>query len=212
MSGTSDTRARLAGPSLLVLCAFALWFFILVVRAGSFWAKIAVSSSFLAASALAGMGGRRRGLVRLRVADAVLGLASAGLLYGVFVLGKAILTAILSRAAADISLVYAPRGSLPLWAIGVLLFAVTGPAEEIFWRGYLQSVAVGRIGKVGGLLVTSGLYALVHLCTLNLPLVLAALTAGLAWGSLYLWRRNLLAPIVSHATWGLLIFVLFPVA
>lgn len=211
MSGSSEAPPNLAAPAVLVFCASVFWVFIFVVRAGNFWAKIAVASSLLAASALAGMGGRRRGLVRLRVADLALGLASAALLYGVFVLGKAILTAILARAAADISLVYAPRGSLPLWAIGALLFVVTGPAEEIFWRGYLQSVAAARLGAVGGLLVTSGLYALVHLCTLNLPLVLAALTAGLAWGSLYAWRRNLLAPLVSHATWGLLIFVLFPV-
>jgi hypothetical protein len=196
----------------LVVFAFALWYVIFVVPAGNFWLKITLASSLLAAGSVAAMGEGRAALFRLRLVDLAIGVGSALLLYGIFVLGKVLLTAILPRAGADIGSVYAPRGSLPLWLIGALLLLVTGPAEEIFWRGFLQHTLTARLGRAGGLVAATALYALVHLCTLNLPLILAAATAGLAWGVIFAWRGSAVAPIVSHALWGLLIFVLFPVA
>ncbi len=76
----------------------------------------------------------------------------------------------------------------------------------------LQRTLTDRLGRWGALALSSILYALVHLCTLNLPLVLAAFVAGLGFGALASWRGNLTACVVCHSAWGLLIFVLLPVS
>jgi hypothetical protein len=101
----------------LVVFAFVFWYVIFVVPVGNFWLKITVASSLLAAGSVAAVGERRAALFRLRLVDVGIGVGSALLLYGVFVLGKVLLTAILPRAGADIGSVYAPRGGLPLWLI-----------------------------------------------------------------------------------------------
>ena len=74
----------------------------------------------------------------------------------------------------------------------------------------MHRAAVEPLGAIGGLLVASSAYAAVHVWTLNGPLVLAAFVAGLFWGTLYLQRRTLAAAVVSHALWGVLVFVLWP--
>jgi len=46
---------------------------------------------------------------------------------------------------------------------------------------------------------------------MNVMLILAALSCGLFWGVLN-WRFNSIAVnIVSHLTWDLLIFIIFPI-
>ena len=93
-----------------------------------------------------------------------------------------------------------------LWLIAVLLFFVTGPSEELYWRGYLQRGLSQRLGGFGGYVAATALYAAVHLWTLNVMLVGAAAVAGAFWGLLY-WRLNNLAPvIISHSIWSALIF------
>jgi len=99
-----------------------------------------------------------------------------------------------------------------LWLIGLLLFFVTGPCEEIYWRGFLQRGLMVRLGQNKGWLLASFIYSFVHIWTLNAMLMLAALIAGLLWGWLYKSTHSLWPSMVSHALWGLLIFVLFPLS
>lgn len=206
------SKVILSATGLLVLLAFALWYVVFVVPAGSFWLKISAASTLLAAGSLWAMGARRKTLAGVGWVDLPLGALSAATLYGVFVLGRRVLVAILPDAAVDIGSVYAPRGTLPLALIGALLFLVTGPAEEIFWRGMVQHTLSGRIGAIPAIAVTSLCYGLVHACTGNLPLVLAALTAGVFWGCLYAWTGRVATVALSHSIWGLAIFVVFPMA
>jgi membrane protease YdiL (CAAX protease family) len=105
------------------------------------------------------------------------------LLYAIFWVGKQIALAILPFAADQIQSVYAKREQLDLLSIGLLLFFLLGPSEEIFWRGFVQR----RLG----LPVTTALYALVHIWTLNLILIIAAGVAGLLWGWLYQREQEL---------------------
>jgi membrane protease YdiL (CAAX protease family) len=53
-------------------------------------------------------------------------------------------------------------------------------------------------------------YALVHLPTMNLPLILTALIGGLVWGYIYEQTRTLWPTIISHVLFDLLIFVIAP--
>jgi hypothetical protein len=70
---------------------------------------------------------------------------------------------------------------------------------------------MNRIGRYQGYLLTTAFYAGVHVFSENLILILAALVAGAFWGGLYLWKRDLLAQIISHSFWSAFIFAVFPI-
>jgi membrane protease YdiL (CAAX protease family) len=50
----------------------------------------------------------------------------------------------------------------------------------------------------------------VHAWSGNLPLLLAAFTAGLLWGALFAWTGSLVPGIISHGLWDILVFVVAP--
>ena len=211
LSGMTSTRSSVALIVGSLGLAFALWYAVFGWSGGNFWVKIALAATLLAAISLAAMGSSRVQLEGIKARDIKLGLTSAVLLYVVFWLGKVILTAIFPESGDEIGRVYAPRSETDLWIIAPLLLFVTGPAEEIYWRGYLQRVLMQRVGPASGWLLATLAYALVHIWTLNVPLMLAAFTAGLVWGWIYLVERRLLPVIISHAVWSVAIFVFLPV-
>nr|BAL59351.1 abortive infection protein [Candidatus Acetothermum autotrophicum] len=194
----------------LVLAAFALWYFAFQTDIWNFWVRLTLAAALLATSALV-LTPDRAALFRVRGRDIAIGVASALVLYGIFWLGKQLALVILPFAADQISSVYANRAQLDLLWIGLLLFFLLGPSEEIFWRGFVQRRLSEQFGVPGGWLIATAIYALVHIWTLNLLLIAAALVAGLFWGWLYHRTQSLVTVIVSHALWDMMIFVIFPV-
>jgi uncharacterized protein len=95
--------------------------------------------------------------------------------------------------------------------IFLFLLFITGPGEEIFWRGFFQDQLMNRWGSLPGFILTTLIYAGVHVFSYNLMLILAALVAGAFWGLLYLWKRELLVQITSHSFWSAVIFALAPI-
>jgi len=92
------------------------------------------------------------------------------------------------------------------------MLLVIGPAEEIFWRGYIQESFSRRWGANAGLVVTTLIYALVHISKFNFMLLMAALVAGAFWGLAYrLFPDRLGAIIISHALWDCAVFIWFPI-
>ncbi len=205
MSKESEIRAVV--PT--VLGAFALWYFVFQTEIGNFWVRLALAAALLATAALA-LTPDRATLFRVRSRDIVIGLVSALVLYAIFWVGKQISVALLPFASDQIQSVYANRHQLDLIWVGVILFFLVGPSEEIFWRGFVQRRLSQRSSAPRALLITAAIYALVHIWTLNLMLILAAAVAGLFWGWLYQRQQSLIAVMLSHALWDLLIFVLFP--
>jgi membrane protease YdiL (CAAX protease family) len=136
---------------------------------------------------------------------------SAFILYFIFLLGNKIAPAILPGAKNQVGGIYSLGSGSNRVLIFLLLFFITGPGEEIFWRGFLQDRLMERWGNVGGSLMTTALYAGVHIFSWNLILILAALVAGAFWGLLYLWKRDLLVQITSHSFWSAVIFAVAPV-
>jgi len=60
--------------------------------------------------------------------------------------------------------------------------------------------------------VTSSLYSLIHLPTLNPSLIFVALVGGLVWGYLFTRYKNDLLPcLVSHILFDELVFVVLPI-
>ena len=86
-----------------------------------------------------------------------------------------------------------------------------GPAEEIFWRGFVQERLCGKYGRAGGYLAASLVYAAIHVFGFNFMLFMASLICGLFWGAMYLRYGSVWPGLISHAVWDVLIFVLIPV-
>ncbi len=195
---------------LTVPIAFGLWFFIFAVPAGNFWYKLVFSASILAAIGLFCSRKVLPSLFACKARHLLVGIVSALLLYGVFWIGREVSVMLFPFASGQIEGVYTNKAQLGTATIGLLLFFVMGPAEEIYWHGFVQRVLTGEVGPFKGVLFTTLIYTLIHAVSLNLMLVMAAFVCGVFWGLLYLREKSLVPLIVSHSLWDVLIFVFFP--
>jgi membrane protease YdiL (CAAX protease family) len=143
--------------------------------------------------------------------QAVLGVLSVAVLYGIFYLGNWFVTAILDFASSQVANIYASKAQAPPALIATILVVWIGPAEEIFWRGYIQKSFADRWGSWKGYILASLIYALVHVWAFNFMLIMAALVAGLFWGLLFVRTGSLWPGIISHALWDVAIFILWPI-
>jgi membrane protease YdiL (CAAX protease family) len=184
---------------------FILWYFVFDVPVLDFWTRLSISTlALLLVSAPK--------YAQMKLTSSVPGLAaglvSAILLYLFFWSGFQIVRGI-PAFTQQTSWVYGLRGNTPLSVVSLLLLFPIGPAEEFYWRGLVQ----GRLGRVlsprKALILTSVLYSLIHLSTLNPSLMLVALVGGLVWGYMFNRFKNLFPVLISHIFWDELIFVLF---
>ena len=144
----------------------------------------------------------------LRVA---VGIAIAAVLWGVFWVGDVVSQWLFSFAGGQVDSIYAMKDDTSPAVIALLLLLLIGPAEEIFWRGFVQRSLMLRWGPDAGFLATTAVYALVHVWSGNFMLVMAALVVGFCWGLIYRLRPDSFTSlVVSHAVWDACAFVLFP--
>jgi len=194
---------------LSMVLAAGLWFVTFSLGGPSFWIKISISAAILAAVAV-----RERTILKNKLSfdrkAIIQGMVAAAALYVVFWAGRKISTIVLPFASGQISSIYGKGEGFPTTVIFLLLLFVTGPCEEIFWRGYLQRSLMGRFGEWKGFLVTTFVYAGVHVFSLNFMLIGAAAVAGAFWGLLYMRLGRLDSVIVSHSLWSAVIFAVAP--
>lgn len=167
-----------------------------------------VSVAGLSAYALATEPELRR--ERFKPRDLLVGIGSAGALYGVFRVGDLMARRIMPSGTQDIDSIYQLRHAAPRPAIAAALGLVIGPGEEIFWHGFVQRNLQRRYGRVPAWLLTSTVYGLIHLVSENLTLTGAAGTAGLFWGGIFAREQRLAPLIVSHISWDIWIFLIAP--
>ena len=203
-----------------VLTAALLWFYMFSPWTGgwpNFWVVMSCSAVILTTLGLSFTPDRKELLKIEKPALQLLGgIVIAFALWGIFWIGDKVSAWMFTFARPEVDSVYAMKTGLPTWLIAVLLLCLIGPAEELFWRGYVQRT-MGRI--LGGknpedkaFILTAVIYALVHVWSFNFMLVMAALVAGLVWGLIYRLRPQALpALIISHALWDALVFVLLPI-
>jgi membrane protease YdiL (CAAX protease family) len=141
----------------------------------------------------------------------VIGIISAAILYLVFFAGDRISNLLFNFAAQQVGGVYSNKSLLDPKLIGLLLFFFIGPAEEIFWRGFVQDTLADKFGDNKGWIIASLIYGAVHIIAMNFMLFMAALICGFFWGYIYKKYKSLWPGIISHALWDLTIFVLLPV-
>jgi membrane protease YdiL (CAAX protease family) len=194
-----------------VLLAALLWFVAFYLTWANFWIKISFSAATLAILSLILQPGRKE-RIRIDARAVALGLASAAILYFIFWTGKAVAEVIFPFSGGQIGGIYDKGAGTPLWLIALLLFFVTGPSEELYWRGYLQKNLMMRYGQWQGWLMATAIYAAVHIWSFNFMLIGAAAVAGAFWGAMY-WRlKNLTPVIISHSVWSAVIFAVFPMS
>lgn len=143
--------------------------------------------------------------------DVSVGIVSALLLWIIFFFGDVISKWLFDFAAPQVNSIYQIKDKQNILFISFALVLIIGPAEEIFWRGYLQRNLTKKYGKYVAYLSTALIYALVHIWSFNFMLIMAALICGLFWGLLYMYRHNLVTNILSHSLWDVAIFILFPI-
>lgn len=137
------------------------------------------------------------------------GLFSASVLYAIFYAGDFLLHLFFPHLAQSVGAVYNFKQGMNVQLIALLIILVIGPGEELFWRGLIQPYLTKRWPH-WGVPCHVLLYTGVHLPSGNPSLILAAVVCGLFWGLLYSWRRSLITNTVSHVTWDLLVFLIFP--
>jgi len=208
---TAHTRRQSWGALILLLAlAAGLVGLTFAWSWGNFWLKITASNLALSLLSLI-LRPLAPGELRFRAADLAWGLGSAAALWLLFWLGKAVSTAIFPFASGQIGGIYHQGAGTPLWLVALILFLLTAPCEELFWRRYVQKGLQERLGGGWGWLVACALFAGVHLPSMNFMLMGAAAVAGAFWGLMY-WKLGRVPPVLlSHAVWSPVIFVILPI-
>lgn len=204
-----EWRIRGRAALFTVVLAVVLWYVSFGLRPFNFWLTMAVGAVLLALLTFVFYGApfSTRQVNRRAV---LLGVVSAAALYGIFRLGDLLAAALFSFGPAQIVSIYDLRADTQTWVIVLLLLFVTSPAEEIYWRGFLQRWLNQHLRPVPAWILTAVLYGAVHIVSGNTMLVLAALTAGLFWGYMFMKEESVVPVIISHALWALAVFVVFP--
>ncbi len=177
----------------------------------NFWVMMTCSGLVLTLySAWAGPGWWKE--VRLDLSNILTGVALAAALWGVFWLGEFFSTLLFDFARPQVDMIYGMKDGENPWVLTALMLLIIGPAEEIFWRGYLQKNFSRKWNPDKAFIVTTLMYSLVHISKFNFMLIMAAMVAGIVWGLAYrFFPEKLGAIIVSHALWDCAVFIWFPI-
>jgi len=189
--------------------AAGLWFVAFYLSWLNFWIKISVSAAALAAISLSLQSSGNNFKPRLK--DIFEGIVSAALLWGIFWIGKQISLEAFPFAENQIGEIYSKGEGFNRWNVFFLLLLITGPSEEIYWRGFLQKNLMLRFGELKGWIIATAIYASVHIWSFNFMLIGAAAVAGAYWGLHYRIRNRLLPVIISHSLWSAFVFTLVPI-
>jgi membrane protease YdiL (CAAX protease family) len=173
-----------------------------------FWQRMTATGAALGTLALVGDADLRR--TRIRPGDVALGLASAAGLYGVFHVGDRAARRVMPKGDEEIDEIYALRALRPRGEIAARLALVIGPAEELFWRGFVQRGMQRRLGRWRGAAMAAGAYSGAHVVTGNATLIGAAGAAGAYWSALAAAGMPMGALVVSHVAWDVWIFLIQP--
>lgn len=150
--------------------------------------------------------------VKLSGLNILLGIFIAVALWGVFWAGDKLSQILFNFARPQVDLIYGMKEGESALLLTFLMLFLIGPAEEIFWRGYVQKNLQQRWNPNTGFIVTTAIYALVHAGSCNFMLTMAALVAGFVWGLLYrFFPERFAAIILSHALWDVAVFIWFPI-
>lgn len=177
----------------------------------NFW--YSMSASALLLTVLAFIFSRRTfSTLRIDLTDIVLGIGIAAALWFVFMVGNVASAWLFPFAPGQVAGIYDMKAGESSLLLSILLLCIIGPAEELFWRGYVQQTLSTHYGSTRAFLLTTFIYTAIHWASMNFMLLMAALTCGMVWGGLYrLMPHRLGAIVLSHALWDAAVFIWFPI-
>ena len=203
-------------PTLIAsyLAAHIFWFILFNPQTShllNFWIGMTMASGILALTAIGAQRKTQQKHWDFKPAHILTGFLSAVLLYAIFFIGHTLSVQLFPFAQAQILQIYTTKSQMSPTIISLLLLFWIGPAEEIFWRGFLQERLMKIFGSNKGWLIATFLYAAIHFYAMNFMLFMAALICGAFWGYLYKRQGSLWPVIISHALWDITIFIVFPI-
>ena len=210
----SHPIARLLTP---IVVAAGLWFYMFspwTAGLTNFWYTMTASALILIFMAWS-LGRDSQFSIfnfQFSIRQLLLGIALAAALWGMFLVGDKLSSLMFGFARGQVDSIYGMKTGIQPWIIALLLLFIIGPAEELFWRGFVQQQLSLHWGENWGFVVTTAIYTLIHLWSFNFMLIMAALVCGIVWGGLYrLQPKWLPSLVVSHAVWDACVFVVFPI-
>ena len=187
-----NERGLTKGFVAAVAVAAVLWFWMFspwTAGLTPFWLTMAFAAVVLTGAAMC-CGFSWRSLMPINLSTLLSGAAIAALLWGMFWVGDKVSSWLFGFARPQVDSIYDMKDGFPSWVIALLLLVVIGPAEELFWRGFVQQRLSQILGNTKGFIVATLVYALIHLWSFNFMLIMAALVAGFVWG------------LLSHTLWS----------
>ena len=101
--------------------------------------------------------------VKWSIPNVLLGVGIAVALWMVFWVGDKVSAWMFDFARPQVDSIYGMKEGESPWLLAALMLVLIGPAEEIFWRGYVQRTLSERWKNPDtGFAVATALYALVH--------------------------------------------------
>ncbi len=158
---------------------------------------------------------RYSGLFRPRWRNLIVGVISAGGLYGLFLIGNYGIKALhpLGISSSSETSIYSLIASHSLFLqIAILVLDALG--YESYFRGSLQNYFLARKGRslaIGAVFASAFVDALIHLVTFNPLWVITTFIVDSVWGVTYYYAQDLSASVASHLVWDVMIFILFPI-
>lgn len=196
------------------LVAALLWFIMFnpwLPKPTDFWTMMTASGCILLTFPLLMERGWMND-IKISWAGLASGIGIAVALWCVFWVGDKMSALIFDFARPQVDLIYGLKDSQDEAIIAALLLCIIGPAEEIFWRGFVQRNLTQRYNANIGFVITTVIYTIVHIWAMNFMLLMSAMVCGIVWGLGYrLWPKQLFALVVSHAVWDAMVFVIFPI-
>ena len=201
-------------PFLAISIAAVLWFVMFSPWTAphvNFWVMMTFSGLTLTAYSTWASPGWWKD-IRLDLNNILLGVALAAVLWGVFWVGDKLSSLMFDFARPQVDMIYGMKEGENPWVLTALMLFIIGPAEEIFWRGYLQKSFSKKWDPNMGFIVTTLMYSLVHVSKFNFMLIMAAAVAGFVWGLAYrFYPEKFGAILLSHALWDCAVFIWFPI-
>ena len=135
----------------------------------------------------------------------LLGVTSGVAMYGLFYLGYQLIKWLPGGLDGTISNLFSKVQPDNIWKLALLVLIIV-PAEEVFWRGFVQQRMQQYIPAALSVLITALLAGSVFYFSGEWVWMAVAFVGGLFWGALYAWKQSLPMLILSHLTFDLLFF------
>lgn len=142
--------------------------------------------------------------------DLASGPVAAAILYGLGWAGFSVLGLLLPELQQQTKDIYAWKDQVgTMFALLLLVFIII-PGEEILWRGAITVPLAAAYGPITGSVMGGVVFAIGHIATGSLLVVMAALAMGTFWGLMTLRFRSLVPAYLCHLLWDLVVLFVAP--